>query len=74
MNNFIKTYDEQIEKTNKDIGKVSGWGEYILKFKKVNEKLYNNIIRLLPYEVRTLKNEYLKNWVKNFQNTHKESE
>lgn len=74
MIEFIKQYTEQINKTNEDIGEINGWKEYVSKFNKVNKELFNAIVNLSPYQIRTLKSQYLKNWIKNFQNTHKERE
>ena len=64
----LEMYFSQIEKTNKKIGIPKNWSDYIKKFKKANRELYDALIRLTPYQVRMIDNEYLRNWIKNLRN------
>lgn len=63
----LDMYSSQIDDTNKKIGKIKGWEDYAIKFNQVNKKLYNAIIGMTDYEVRTIKNSYLRNWIKNLR-------
>lgn len=63
-------YYKEIKETNEKIGKGLSWAKYAKKFKKVNPRLY---IALHGVELRRVKNEYLRNWIRNLI-TEKENE
>lgn len=60
-------YFLEIDGVNIKIGKTKGWKEYAKKFKKANPRLYKAIMDMTAYEARTIKNEYLRNWIKNLR-------
>ena len=63
----LSMYFLEIDGVNIKIGKTKGWKEYAKKFKKVHPRLYKAIMDMTAYEVRTIKNEYLRNWIKNLR-------
>ncbi len=64
MNPALDLYYEEIEATNRRIGRFKNWDDYTKKFKKVNLELFEALAKV---ELRTVKNEYLKNWIRNLR-------
>jgi hypothetical protein len=64
MNPALELYYKEIEATNRRIGKHKNWDDYAKKFKKVNPELFGALAKV---ELRIVKNEYLKNWIKNLR-------
>ena len=62
----IDKYYDEIEWTNRQIFSMS-WKRYIKRFRKVNPELYDELMIMTPSEVRKVKNEYLRNWIKNLR-------
>ena len=62
----IDKYYDEIEWTNRQIFSMS-WKRYIKRFRKVNPKLYDKLMIMTPSEVKKVKNEYLRNWIKNLR-------
>ena len=63
----LDRYFKEIEPTNRKIGSTLSWKEYAKKFKKVNPDLHKALIEMTNYEVRLIKDEYLRNWIKNLR-------
>ena len=62
----IDKYYDEIDWTNWQISKIS-WKQYVKKFKKVNPELFKALMDMTPSEVKKVKNEYLRNWIKNLR-------
>lgn len=62
---ILDLYHKEIDKTNNKIFAMNNWEVYQLKFKYVNPKLYNALCKI---NLRSIKNEYLRNWVKMIRN------
>ena len=62
----IDKYFDEIEWTNRQIFSMS-WNRYIKRFRKVNPELFKALIDMTPSEVKKVKNEYLRNWIKNLR-------
>ena len=63
----LDRYFKEIEPTNRKIGSTLSWKEYAKKFKKVNPDLHKALIEMTNYEVRVIKDGYLRNWIRNLR-------
>ena len=63
----LDRYFKEIEPTNRKIGSTLSWKEYAKKFKKVNPELFKVLMNMTPSKVKAVKDEYLRNWIKNLR-------
>lgn len=62
---ILDLYHKEIGETNNKISALNDWEVYPLKFKYVNPKLYKALCKI---NLSSIKNEYLRNWVKMLRN------
>jgi hypothetical protein len=61
---ILKLYYQDIDETNNRIEAGLSWTKYAKRFKEVNLTLYK---LLCTIKLTSIKNEYLRNWVKNLR-------
>jgi len=64
--NALEKYYNEIEWTNRAIFEMD-WKRYTKKFKKVNPELFKVLMNMTPSKVKAVKDEYLRNWIKNLR-------
>lgn len=61
----LEMYHKEIDATNRRIKSGLSWTKYAKKFKEINIELYEALSEI---NLTSIKNEYLRNWVRMLRN------